>query len=297
MQINYVLTILINNVLYTVVLCIRPKCYITSLLANLCQQLDFYDTPVGKGRSMEPTLNFGDKVTAADVRRLHDMEDVLFDKEWFDGIEARNKDMYYMFRDLAKNDADLEVIKAHHLRYDITVIPPRMLGSEYTKTIGHYHPEVPGTDVSYPEIYQVLEGSATYLLQKVEHEEGDIVLDVAVIKAEKGDIVIVPPRYGHVTINASEKTLEMANWVCRDFSSIYEPIKRLCGASYFLLKDGFSKNPLYREIPPIRDLKPLAYEDFGLNSKGNMYELIHKIEKLRFLTSPQDFLEFLTGVL
>ncbi len=135
---------------------------------------------------MEPTLKFGDKVTVADVRKLHDMEDVLFDKEWFDATDERNKDMYYMFRDLAKNDSDLEMIKAHHLRYDITVIPPGMLGSEYTKTVGHYHPEVPGTDISYPEIYQVLEGSATYLLQKVERGEEDIVLDVVIIEAEKG---------------------------------------------------------------------------------------------------------------
>ncbi len=245
---------------------------------------------------MESTLKFGDKVTVADVRRLHDMEDVLFDKEWFDGIESRNKEIYYMFRDLAKNDADLEAIKANHLRYDITVIPPGMLGSEYIKTVGHYHPHVPGTDVSYPEIYQVLEGSATYLLQKVEHEEEDVALDVVVIKAEKGELVIVPPGYGHVTINTSEKNLEMANWVCRDFSSIYEPIKRLCGASYFLLKDGFAKNPLYRDVPSIRYLEPLAYDKLGLNSEEDMYELIYNIEKLRFLTSPQDFMGFLTGV-
>ena len=246
---------------------------------------------------MELTLKFGDKVTVADVRKLHDMEDVLFDKEWFERTEARNKEMYYMFRDLSKNDADLEVIKANHLRYDITVIPPGMLGSEYTKTLGHYHPQVPGTDVSYPEIYQVLEGSATYLLQKVEHENEDVVLDVAVITAEKGDLILVPPGYGHVTINASESTLKMANWVCRDFSSIYEPIKRLSGASYFLLKDGFAKNPLYRNVPSIRYLKPLAYDDLGLSSGDTIYELVHKIEKLKFLTSPQDFLRFLTGVI
>jgi glucose-6-phosphate isomerase len=252
---------------------------------------------VGKGKSMEPTLKFGDKVTVADVRKLHDMEDVLFDKEWFDATDERNKDLYYMFRDLAKNDTELEMIKAHHLRYDITVIPPGMLGSEYTKTVGHYHPEVPGTDISYPEIYQVLEGSATYLLQKVENGEEDIVLDVAIIEAKKGDLVIVPPKYGHVTMNASETTLEMANWVCRDFSSIYEPIKRLSGASYFLLKDGFAKNPLYKDVPPIRYLKPLACDDFGLNSEENMYDLVNEIEKLRFLTAPQDCMRFLTGVL
>ena len=246
---------------------------------------------------MEVTLKFGDKVNVADVRKLHDMEDVVFDREWFEGIEARNKDMYYMFRDLAKSDVDLEAIKAHHLRYDITIIPPGMLGSEYTKTVGHYHPRVPGTDISYPEIYQVLEGSATYLLQKVKYGEEHIVLDVVVITAEKGDLVLVPPGYGHVTINASENTLEMANWVCRDFSSVYEPIKRLSGASYFFLEDGFAKNTLYRNVPSIRYLKPMTSDAFGLGSGENMYGLIHKAEKLRFLTSPQEFMEFLTGVL
>ena len=246
---------------------------------------------------MEVTLKFGDKVTVADVRKLHDMEDVVFDQEWFEETEDRNRDVYYMFRDLAKNDSDFEKIKANHLRYDITIIPPSMLGSEYIKTVGHYHPRVPGTNLSYPEIYQVLEGSATYLLQKVKDGEEDLVLDVVVIKAEKGDLVLVPPGYGHVTINASEETLKMANWVCRDFSSVYEPIKRLSGASYFLLKDGFVKNPLYKNIPPIRNLKPLTYDELELNSTEDMYELIHKIEKLRFLTAPQDFKGFLTGVL
>lgn len=246
---------------------------------------------------MEMTLKFGDKVTVADVRKLHDLEDVLFDKEWFDTTDARNKDMYYMFRDLAKNDSDLELIKSQHLRYDITVIPPGMLGSEYIKTVGHYHPKVPGKDVSYPEIYQVLEGSAMYLLQKVEHGEEDIVQDIAIIKAEKGDLVLIPPEYGHVTINASETTLEMANWVCRDFSSVYEPIKRLCGASYFLLKDGFAKNPLYKEVPPLRYLEPLAHEELEMKAGENMYDLVYRTEKLKFLVTPQDYKGFFAKVL
>ncbi len=245
---------------------------------------------------MELTLKFGDKTTVADIRKLHDMEDVVFDKEWFERTEIRNKDTYYMFRDLAKSDADLQTITSNHLRYDITVIPAGMLGSEYIKTVGHYHPRVPGTDISYPEIYQVLEGSATYLLQKVEYGKEDFALDVVVITAEKNDLVLVPPGYGHVTINASDKTLEMANWVCRDFNSIYEPIKRLSGASYFLLDDGFVKNPLYRKVPSIRHLEPLPPNTLGLSSGENMYELVHEIEKLRFLTAPQDFMGFFTGI-
>ena len=242
-----------------------------------------------KGNSMELTLKFGEKATTADIRKLHDMEYVVFDREWFDKTEERNLDMYYMFRDLSKNDADLELIKTNGLRYDITRIPPDMLGSEYIKTVGHYHPYVPGTDTTYPEVYQVLEGSATYLLQKVEPGVEDRVLDVVVIEAKEGDCVLVPPGYGHVTINASDETLEMANWVCRDFSSVYEPIKRLSGAAYFLLKTGFLQNPLYRDVPPIRYLKPRDLPEFGLFSGKEMYELVHDIEKLRFLTAPQDF--------
>jgi len=77
---------------------------------------------------MEVTLKFGDKVAVADVRKLHDMEDVVFDQEWFEETVERNRDVYYMFRDLAKSDSDFEKIKANHLRYDITIIPPSMLG-------------------------------------------------------------------------------------------------------------------------------------------------------------------------
>lgn len=94
------------------------------------------------------------------------------------------------------------------LRYDITVIPPAKFGKEYVKTAGHYHPKAPKSDVSYTEIYQVLEGSATYLLQKAGRKGR--VLDVAVVEAEKGDIVFIPPDYGHITINRSDKVLKMA---------------------------------------------------------------------------------------
>ena len=50
------------------------------------------------------------------------------------------------------------------LRYDVTVIPPSVLCGEYVKTKGHYHPDN-HHGVGYPEIYEIIEGSAEYLLQ------------------------------------------------------------------------------------------------------------------------------------
>ncbi|TGC10985.1 glucose-6-phosphate isomerase family protein [Methanolobus halotolerans] len=230
-------------------------------------------------------LDFYGYIRTPDIRMLYDMKEVLYDKEWLS--QAGNMELYYMYRDLYRNKSDLEKIKEHNLRYDITIIPPKMLGREYVKTAGHYHPFVPGTTLSYAEVYQVLEGTATYLLQK---QEGDMITDVMVYVAEKGDCVVIPPDYGHITINATGETLKMANWVARDFSSVYEPIKELSGAAYYLLVDGFITNPDYAEVPPIRTRETTDYPELGLSAGKDMYDLVDDIGKLEFLTRPGEYM-------
>ena len=162
-------------------------------------------------------LEFGGRSKKPDIRWLFDMKEVIYDKSWL--AKAENIELYYMYRDLYLSNADKDKLIDQNLRYDITIIPPRMLGVEYVKTAGHYHPIPPGGTVSYPELYEVLEGEAIYLLQKQDMS------DVAAVYAAAGDKVLVPPNYGHITINRSNKILKMANLVARDFSSIYDPIR------------------------------------------------------------------------
>ena len=223
---------------------------------------------------------------------LHDMDVVIYDTTWLEA--TANFELYYMYRNMYKTKAESDIIGKHNLRYDITVIPPNMLGQEYVKTAGHYHPTVPGTDMSYTEVYHVIEGEATYLLQKTDNGK---VTDVVVIKAQAGDNVIVPPNYGHITINASDKTLKMANWVCGEFTSIYEPIRKLSGGAYYLLDTGFIQNPKYDNVPPIRYLEPTNYPEFGFVKGEDMYGLVDDIDKLKFLTSPQDFSDLFRKIL
>ncbi|KKH94292.1 glucose-6-phosphate isomerase [Methanosarcina sp. 1.H.T.1A.1] len=232
---------------------------------------------------MEPLI-FGETIRAPDVRNLYDMKEVIADQDWLQITD--NFDLYYMYRELARDEEDLRLMREFGLRYDITVIPPARLGNEYIKTAGHYHPRAPRAEVSYPEVYQVLEGEAVYLLQRV---EGSKVLDVVVIEAEKGDVVLVPPDYGHITINRAETTLKMANWVCSRFSSIYEPIRKFGGGAYYLLEEGFMVNPCYSEVPEIRELSPADLSKYGIFEGEDIYELVNEIEKLGFLKEPQDF--------
>ncbi len=184
-----------------------------------------------------------------DVRCLYDMKKVIYDKKWLK--TAPNFKLYYMYRGLKpkKNQllTTLEGKKKKNLRYDITIIPPRMLGKEFVKTKGHYHIG------SYGEIYIVLKGKAIYLMQK---EKRGKVEDVYYIKAKKGDYILIPPYYSHITINPSSKELKMANWISKECKSDYKPIERKKGGCYYYTKSGWIKNRNYKKVPKLRYKRP-----------------------------------------
>ncbi len=170
------------------------------------------------------------------IRHLNDMKRVLADQEW--AKHAPNYKLYYMYRGL-KTKGDL--------RYDITIIPPRTLGEEFVKTKGHNHIG------SFGEIYIVLAGEGIYLMQK--YEKGKI-KDVVAIKGKKGDVIVIPPYYGHVTINPSKRTLKTANWVSKNCQVSYNFFEKRQGACYYFTKSGWLKNRNYKNTPKLRFKKP-----------------------------------------
>jgi glucose-6-phosphate isomerase len=172
-----------------------------------------------------------------DIRFLADMKSVLYDRTW--AKTAPNFELYYMYRGLKTKG---------NLRYDITVIPSRMLGQEFVKTKGHEHSR------NYQELYLVLQGEATYLIQKYARNR---IEDVYAVRAKKGQAVIVPAGYGHITINASEKKLIEGNWLNKNCRNIYDLFVKKQGASYYLTKKGWIKNKKYARVPKLRFKKPL----------------------------------------
>jgi glucose-6-phosphate isomerase len=147
--------------------------------------------------------------------------------------ELADMDVYYMYRNVYKHG---------DVRLDITVIPPLALGEESSKTHGHYHP---GSEdgFAYPEIYQVLAGSAVFLLQK-KNRNGSV--DVIIVDAREKDVVLIPPGYGHVTANSGEGILVLSNLVYDRFESLYDEYDENRGAAYYYLKGGgMSQNTNY----------------------------------------------------
>jgi glucose-6-phosphate isomerase len=172
-----------------------------------------------------------------EIRYLDDMKMVLYDKAW--ARTAPNFEVYYMERGLEKKN---------DLRYDITTIPPKMLGQEFVKTKGHYHIG------KYQELYIVLEGEGIFLMQR--KGKGNI-QDVYYVKAMKGDCVLVPSFYGHVTINPTSKILKMGNWISKEYKADYESIEIKGGFSYYYTQAGWIKNKNYEEVPKLRFEMPL----------------------------------------
>jgi glucose-6-phosphate isomerase len=220
------------------------------------------------------------------VRTTGDMRSVLADPNCI-----CDEPLYFMYRDLARSDADWQWFHAHHLRYDLTIIPPRDLCGEWVKTKGHYHPKNP-QGVGYPEIYEVIEGEVHYLLQTRDLD------DVVLISAEAGDVVVIPPGYGHVSINPSrDRTLAMANIVSTAFESEYTTYEALHGAVYYEKTGGaHEKNPNYRHAPPIRYLGATCGRGTHRFCKGPIYDMVGNEDALLFLNFPERYAAVL-GVL
>jgi len=173
-----------------------------------------------------------------DIRYLYDMKEVLFDQNWAN--TAPNFELYYMHRGVkVEND----------LRYDITIIPPHILGEEFVKTKGNHNSD------NFKELYTVLEGTALVLMQKV---KGNTVEDAVAVELKQGDSIIEPSDYDVVTINPSKKILKIANWVSQKNTNIYENVEKNQGACYYYTKDGWIKNENYEQIPPLRFEKALS---------------------------------------
>src|SRR3989344_8578319 len=228
----------------------------------------------------------------ADVRILRQMLDVLSDVTAARSMPPQTP-LYYMYRDVKRKE-DAALFENSHLRFDITVLPPMKIGAEFNKTYGHYH-EMATSKLSYHELYEILRGEAYYLLQQKQSMVSNEVLAVFLVHAKAGDKVIIPPNFGHTTINASSEMLVMDNLNEWKFKSDYMPYKQKRGAAYYYLQNEKKRNMSYsgaRKLQemPAHDFNRLVNPQTALKiEEGKTYNLFLKNPKLfDFLKDPME---------
>ncbi len=213
-------------------------------------------------------------------RMAYDMKPVLMRP-----AEAIKNEIYYtVFR-------NLEIIGGK-ARYDIAKIPQNKIGGEFAKTFGHYHKGI------YPELYEVLDGRAYFLLQKIGNDQAEI-SEAYIVEVSAGEKAVMPPGFGHLSINVGERDLTLANWIgLVDYD--YQPFSNFHGGCYYVLDNGgnieFEKNPNYKSVPEIKKLKLRDLPELGIkNDKEHpIWNLRETPEKLDWLVNPQKYMDLLT---
>ncbi|MBI4050005.1 MAG: hypothetical protein HY398_00990 [Candidatus Doudnabacteria bacterium] len=216
------------------------------------------------------------------------------------------REVYFIYRDV-RRDGDAEKLKNAGLQYDLTVLPPGRIGNEFIKTIGHYHPYKPGTRVRYPEVYEVIHGRAFFILQSAS-DDFERLREVYVVEAGRGEKVLVPPGFGHMSINPTPDALVLANLQARGNHGLYEPYESHHGAAFYmtasarLSKSGratpdyeFTPNLAYNALPPLQHKRPRELPQYNLLSAIPMYFSLQKNPaSFDFLRNPESYLDELT---
>lgn len=237
-------------------------------------------------------LSFGGgmRMPQYSTRELDALRPVLMDPE------AEGPDvLYWMYRNCGRPE-DAGLGEAYDLRYDITVFRAVTLGPEYMKTSGHYHPLIPGQTTAYPEVYEILHGEAFYVIQKIDDyaasPENVVVEDVIMARVSAGQKIIMPPGYGHVTVNTLDQPLVMSNWVSDRFSSFYGSVEDARGFAWYVVNDGgepsYLENKSYGQgVPNVRWAEVREAPELGLTWDRPMYQACaEEPEKFRFLNDP-----------
>jgi glucose-6-phosphate isomerase, archaeal len=196
------------------------------------------------------------------VRRKLQMKAVLKEP---DSI-GDNAEMYFNF-ELASTGRYAQVFHRYNLTFACVLLPPLKVGSEYVKTHGHYHPNMPGSAIAYPEVYTLYYGRLYLLLQRRIDDDPARLNDCVLYEMQPGRSITIPPGYLHVLINPTDEPALMAGLYCVDSYPQYEPVIQMKGAAFYLVEGNGGvqvvANTHYTVCPPLVRLDDLTDSPFA----------------------------------
>lgn len=195
--------------------------------------------------------------------------------------------LYFGVRYMEKT-SDENVFTKNDFMADLTVLNAGKVGNEYIKTVGHYHGNVPGYDIAYPEIYEAVTPHLEYLLQSEPDKSG---VEVIWVITEPGDKVVMPPGYGHVSLNAGNEPAVEIDIQKRDNpnNSDYSLFKEKTGGALYRTDKGLEENKNYK-IKSVRIVKPKEKPEWGIEKNKPLYRsFVESPEKFQWLLKPQDY--------
>ena len=197
--------------------------------------------------------------------------------------------VYSIAMDVGKSE-HLPILLQHHLLYGAVTYAAGQLGNEPVRSQGHIHKVSPHSGWSTPEVYEIWSGKAfIYMQESADDQPGRCFA----IKAQPGDIVIVPPYWAHATISADPgQPLTFGAWCDREYGFEYEEVRSHKGLAWFpvITEKGaieWLKNPNYLESKLIIKC-PEPYSQFGIEPGKPLYtQFEENPERFLFVPNPR----------
>lgn len=215
-----------------------------------------------------------------------------------------------MFYDVYRGIAfpkDEELLNKDNYRYDITIIMPGQINGECKKTSGHYHGWNPQKTNTYAEVYEVIKGTALYILQKSDNFDAENPADVRVddlifATVHEGETILIPPNYGHCSVNIGEGPLVFSNLAYVPCPVHYGPVKHFHGMSFYVMKKDneirLEANGRYVDVPAPKFATVKENPGLGIKFGVPVYESYMKNpEAFKFLGNPDPYVDEIMSML
>ncbi|XJB14613.1 glucose-6-phosphate isomerase family protein [Escherichia coli] len=217
----------------------------------------------------------------------------------------RDEPAYDVYRGLSFAE-DQERLAADQYQYDITIIMSGTIGRERKKTSGHYHGYNDTRRNTHPELYEVIKGTAAYILQKSPDfavAPKDLLVDdliVAVVK--EGESIIVPPNYGYCSINIGDGPLVFSNLAYKPCAVHYDTVQFYHGMACYIVEENgqlcVRKNHYYPHIPRIKFATVKGNPHLGITFDTPLYQRYRAApERFHFLGHVDNYVREIMGML
>ena len=223
---------------------------------------------------------YGPKV---EVRHLSDIRKSLMDPNC-NGPE----DLYGIVMDIG-NEKDREKMEERNLLFASCVYNFGQMGKEPIRSQGHIHSVSKSCNSSTCELYEIWEGEAIiYMQEYVKDNPGRCFA----IRAKQGEVVIVPPYWGHQTVNANtDKPMVFGAWCVKDYGFDYDDVRAHRGLAYYPVVENkdivWNKNPNYEESTLI-ERSPRIYTEFNIDPTKPIYEqFLEDPDRMLFVSRPE----------
>lgn len=220
--------------------------------------------------------------------------------------------VYAIAMDVGK-EKDRTALHERNLLFGVVTYAAGRLGEEPVRSQGHAHAVSASCGCSTPEVYEIWRGRAVILMQE---SIGDDPGRCFAVEAGPGDVVVVPPEWGHATISAdSDHPLTFGAWCVRDYGYEYADVRRHGGLAFFPIVENadsakpantggrrgtiegirWRRNPAY-EPRELVEKRPEPYAALAIDDGPPIYEQFEEDpDRFLFVSRPDRVAELWDG--